>query len=68
MTAAQLQQLTATLAPAQAARAQQRYSQQRGGRARRATGNTPVAIRQCTLTVRPPSRTFWVSASIHTNV
>jgi Rhodopirellula transposase DDE domain len=39
MTAAQLRQLTATLAPAQAARAQQRYSQQRGGRARRATGN-----------------------------
>ena len=39
MTAAQLQQLAATLAPAQAARAQQRYSQQRGGRARRATGN-----------------------------
>jgi Rhodopirellula transposase DDE domain len=39
MTAAQLQQLTATLAPAQAARAQQRYSRQRGGRARRATGN-----------------------------
>ena len=39
MTAARLQQLTATLAPAQAARAQQRYSQQRGGRARRATGN-----------------------------
>ena len=39
MTAAQLQQLTAALAPAQAARAQQRYSQQRGGRARRATGN-----------------------------
>ena len=29
---------------------------------------TPVAIRQCTFTVRPPSRTFWVSASIHTNV
>ena len=29
---------------------------------------TPVAIRQCTLTVRPPSRTFWVSASIHTKV
>jgi hypothetical protein len=29
---------------------------------------TPVAIRQCALTVRPPSRTFWVSASIHTNV
>ena len=25
---------------------------------------TPVAIRQCTFTVRPPSRTFWVSASI----
>ena len=39
MTAAQLQQLTATLAPGQAARAQQRYSEQRGGRARRATGN-----------------------------
>lgn len=39
MSPAQLQQLTATLAPAQAARAQQRYSQQRGGRARRATGN-----------------------------
>ena len=29
---------------------------------------TPVAISACTLTVRPPSRTFWVSASIHTNV
>jgi hypothetical protein len=40
MTAAQLEQLAAALAPAQAARAQQRYSQQRGGRARRATGNT----------------------------
>ena len=39
MSAAQLQQLAAELAPAQAARAQQRYSQQRGGRARRATGN-----------------------------
>jgi DDE family transposase len=39
MTAAQLEQLTAALAPVQAARAQQRYSQQRGGRARRATGN-----------------------------
>ena len=39
MTAAQLQQLTAKLAPGQAARAQQRYSRQRGGRARRATGN-----------------------------
>jgi hypothetical protein len=36
---AQLQQLTGTLAPAQAAQTQQRYSQQRGGRARRATGN-----------------------------
>ena len=32
------EQLTAALAPPQAARAQQRYSQQRGGRARRATG------------------------------
>jgi hypothetical protein len=39
MTAAQLEQLTAALAPVQAAWAQQRYSQQRGGRARRATGN-----------------------------
>jgi hypothetical protein len=39
MSTARLQQLTGTLAPAQAARAQQRYSQQRGGRARRATGN-----------------------------
>ena len=39
MSAAQLEQLAAALAPAQAARAQQRYSQQRGGRARRATGN-----------------------------
>jgi hypothetical protein len=39
MTAAQLEQLAAALAHAQAARAQQRYSQQRGGRARRATGN-----------------------------
>jgi Rhodopirellula transposase DDE domain len=39
MTAAQLEQLAAVLAPVQAARAQQRYSQQRGGRARRATGN-----------------------------
>jgi transposase len=39
MSAEQLQQLAARLAPSQAARAQQRYSQQRGGRARRATGN-----------------------------
>jgi hypothetical protein len=29
---------------------------------------TPVAIRQYTLTVRPPSRTFWVSASIQMKV
>jgi hypothetical protein len=34
-----LARLSAALAPLQAARAQQRYSQQRGGRARRATGN-----------------------------
>ena len=34
-----LARLCAALAPLQAARAQQRYSQQRGGRARRATGN-----------------------------
>jgi hypothetical protein len=39
MSTAELDQLAATPAPAQAARAQQRYSQQRGGRARRATGN-----------------------------
>ena len=39
MSTAHLQQLAARLAPSQAARAQQRYSQQRGGRARRATGN-----------------------------
>src|SRR5437764_2851510 len=39
MSAGQLDQLAAGLAPSQAARAQQRYSQQRGGRARRATGN-----------------------------
>ena len=38
MTAAQLEQLAAALASAQAARTK-RYSQQRGGRARRATGN-----------------------------
>jgi predicted DNA-binding protein YlxM (UPF0122 family) len=42
MTSTQLQRLTATLAPAQAARTQQRHSQQRGGRARRATGNLRV--------------------------
>ncbi|MBO0875942.1 MAG: hypothetical protein J2P19_21380 [Pseudonocardia sp.] len=34
----ELDQLNAALAPAQAARAQQRYAEQRGGRARRATG------------------------------
>ncbi|MFI6637551.1 ISAzo13 family transposase [Nonomuraea fuscirosea] len=39
MSPAQLEQLAAALAPAQAARAQERHSQQRGGRARRATGN-----------------------------
>jgi hypothetical protein len=39
MSAAQLEQLTAALAPALAARAQRRYSQQPGGRSRRATGN-----------------------------
>ena len=38
MTSAELARLCATLAPLQAARAQQRYSQQREGRARRATG------------------------------
>ena len=39
MTSAELTRLCAALAPLQAARAHQRYSQQRGGRARRATGN-----------------------------
>ncbi len=39
LTAIQLDRLAATLAPAQAARAQQRHSQQRGGRARRAAGS-----------------------------
>jgi hypothetical protein len=39
MTSAGLARLCATLAPLQAAHAQQRYSQQREGRARRATGN-----------------------------
>ena len=29
---------------------------------------TPVATRACTFTVRPPSRTFCVSASIRANV
>jgi len=39
MASTELERLAAALAPAQAARAQQRHSQQRGGRARRATGN-----------------------------
>src|SRR6266498_2151182 len=39
MDTAHLQQLAVTLAPAQAAHAQQRHCDQRGGRARRATGN-----------------------------
>jgi hypothetical protein len=38
MTSSDLQQLAAGLAPAQAARTQQRYAEQRGGRARRAAG------------------------------
>jgi predicted DNA-binding protein YlxM (UPF0122 family) len=42
MTSAQLHCLTAALAPAQAARTQQRHSQQRGGRARRASGKLRV--------------------------
>jgi transposase len=36
---AELEHLATALAPAQAARTQQRYAEQRGGRARRATGN-----------------------------
>jgi hypothetical protein len=39
MNRADLAQLAAAVAPAQAARAQQRYSEQRGGRRRRAKGN-----------------------------
>jgi DDE family transposase len=39
MTHSDLTQLTAALAPAQAARAEQRYSEQRSGRRRPATGN-----------------------------
>jgi transposase len=39
MTSTELERLAVALAPAQAARAQQRYCEQRGGRARRATGN-----------------------------
>src|SRR5258708_35137346 len=39
MTSDGLARLCAALAPLQAARAQQRYGQQRGGRARRAPGN-----------------------------
>ena len=38
ITSTDLQQLAALLAPAQAARTQQRYAEQRGGRARRAAG------------------------------
>ena len=38
LTSAELDQLSNDLAPRQAARAQQRYAEQRGGRARRATG------------------------------
>jgi transposase len=38
MTTTDLQQLAALLTPAQAARTQQRYAEQRGGRARRAAG------------------------------
>jgi hypothetical protein len=40
MTSTDLQQLAAVLAPAQAARTQQRYAEQRGGRARRAAGKS----------------------------
>lgn len=42
MSTAQLEQLTTALAPAQAARTQERHSRQRGGRARRATGKLRV--------------------------
>ncbi|GLW99408.1 ISAzo13 family transposase [Microtetraspora sp. NBRC 16547] len=42
MSTAQLQQLATALAPAQAARTQERHSRQRGGRARRATGKLRV--------------------------
>ncbi|MFC8277255.1 hypothetical protein ACFUJR_32935 [Streptomyces sp. NPDC057271] len=39
LSSTQLDDLCAELAPLQAARAQERFSEQRGGRARRATGN-----------------------------
>jgi transposase len=39
MTSTELEHLAVALAPAQAARAQQRYAEQRGGRARRAVGD-----------------------------
>ncbi|MGW4662233.1 hypothetical protein [Streptosporangium sandarakinum] len=42
MSTAQLQQLATALAPAQAARTQERHSRQRGGRGRRATGKLRV--------------------------
>jgi hypothetical protein len=42
LTTGQLEHLAARLAPAQAARTQQRHSEQRGGRARRATGKLRV--------------------------
>ena len=56
MTAVQLDQLAAALAPVQAAWAQQRYGQQRGGGARRATGNvrTSAAVRRGAAAVHPP--------------
>ena len=42
LTTGQLEHLASRLAPAQAARTQQRHSEQRGGRARRATGKLRV--------------------------
>lgn len=44
MTRTELDTLADALAPAQAARAQQRYAEQRRGRARRATGNLRVSL------------------------
>jgi hypothetical protein len=43
MTSTELEGLAAALAPAQAARAPQRHRQQRGGRARRATGTSAAS-------------------------
>jgi hypothetical protein len=63
ITSTDLQQLAALLAPAQAARTQQRYAEQRGGRARRAAGK--LRGRHCSTTLHAccsPSSTSGRSA------